>query len=139
MLGDPDVQIVRMAGIVSAICTAEDVRPKGQCAAPAKSLDFARDERTWYPVRSIPPDEPCQPALDADLIGPVALRLVVAVGRVEADHAAFVAEGLQRRLAVVDQGDDDLAIASGIDLANEREVAVENAFLDHRIPDTSSA
>ena len=41
----------------------------------------------------------------------VALRVVGAVGRVEPDHRAFAAEIFERRLALVDQRDDDLAVA----------------------------
>ena len=63
---------------------------------------------------SIPPQQPRQLALDLHLLGPVALRVVMAVGRVEADHLAFAAEGLQRRFLVVDQGDHDLAVAGRV-------------------------
>src|SRR5829696_2374884 len=78
-------------------------------------------------------DETGEAALDADLFGTVALGRIMAVGGVELDHLAVAAERLQRRLGLVNQGDDDLPVARRVDLADEREVAVENSFLDHRI------
>src|SRR5437868_355352 len=83
--------------------------------------------------RSVASDQAGQAALDGHLVGAVALRFIMAVGGVEADHLALAAIGLERRLLMIDQGHDDLALARGVDLSNEREVAVENSFLDHRI------
>ena len=35
--------------------------------------------------------------------------------------------------SLIDQRHDDFPVARGVDLADEREIAVENAFVDHRI------
>src|SRR4249919_4062102 len=83
---------------------------------------------------SIPPDQAGQAALDGHSTLIVALRLIGTVGRVEPDHLAFAAIGLERRLLIVDQGDDDLAVPCRVDLADQGIVTVENSFLDHRIP-----
>src|SRR3954451_20863964 len=85
------------------------------------------------PASSVPPQQPCPLALDVDLLAPVALRVVEAVGGVEADHLSFAAEGLERRFLIVDQSHHDLAVAGDVGLADERIIAVENADLDHRI------
>src|SRR3954462_14797856 len=90
-----------------------------------------RDERRR--TVSVPPQQPRQPALDDDLVRPVALRIVAAVGRIEPDHLAFAAVGLERRLDIVDEGDDDLAVPCRLGLADEGIIAVEYAFVDHRI------
>src|SRR5436309_15817597 len=82
---------------------------------------------------SVAADEAGQPSLDLHPPRVVALWLVIAVGRIETDHAPLAAEGLERRFLIVDQRHDDLPVARGIGLADEREVAVENPFLDHRI------
>src|SRR5690242_910117 len=82
---------------------------------------------------SVAADKACETSLDSDLIGTIALRLILPVGRVEADHLTLAAESLECRLRLVDQRDDDLAFTRCVDLADEREIAIENAFLDHRI------
>src|SRR5438477_5310853 len=82
---------------------------------------------------SVAPDQSCQPSLDLDPPRIVALRLVIAVGGIEPDHAAFAAEGLESRFLIIDQGDDDFAVVRRVDLADQREIAVENSFLNHRI------
>ena len=63
----------------------------------------------------------------------VDLRVVGAIGRVEADHAVFAAEVFERRFLVVDQRDHDLPVARAVGAAHQRIVAVEDAGLDHRI------
>ena len=70
-------------------------------------------------------------ALDADSALVIALGLVAAVGGIEPDHLAFAAIGLERRFLIVDQCDHNLAVAGAVDLANESEVAVEDAFFNH--------
>src|SRR4051812_44131587 len=82
---------------------------------------------------SVPPDQASEASLDLDPARVVALRLILAVGGVEADHAAFAPEGLEGRFLIVDQGDHDLPVAGRVDLADQGEVSVENAFVDHRI------
>src|SRR3546814_13129985 len=52
-----------------------------------------------------------QPPLNDDAPGLVALRLIGAVGGIEADHRPFTAEIFERRILPVDQRDDDIALA----------------------------
>ena len=82
---------------------------------------------------SIAADDACQPSLDFDLVRTVALRFVITVGGIEPDHAAFATEGLQSRFLVVNLRHVDLPIARGLGPPDEGEIAVENAFVDHRI------
>ena len=89
--------------------------------------------------RSIAPDQARQPALDLDLVGPVALRFVMAVGGVEADHLAFAAEGLEGRFLIVDQGDDDLAVAGGVALRMSAKSPSRMPSSTIESPETSSA
>src|SRR3546814_5131682 len=49
-----------------------------------------------------------KPPLHDDAPGLVALRLIGAVGGVEADHRAFAAEIFERRVLPVDERDDDI-------------------------------
>src|SRR3954467_5225760 len=86
------------------------------------------------PGTSVAADKTREPALDAHLLRAVALRLVIAVGRIEPDHVALAPERLERGFLVVDERDHDLSLARGVHFADQREVAVENAFIDHRIP-----
>src|SRR3982751_6707722 len=81
----------------------------------------------------VPADQAGQATLDADTALVVALRLVSGIRRVEADRAALATVSLERRFLIVDERDDDLAIARCVDLADESEVTVENAFFDHRV------
>src|SRR4051794_15292101 len=82
---------------------------------------------------SVAPDQAGQTSLYLDPPRIIALRFVVPIGGVEPDHAALVPEGLEGRLLIVDQRHDDLAIARRIGLADQREVAVENTLVDHRV------
>src|SRR5438309_12071628 len=83
--------------------------------------------------RSITPYQAREPPLDLHPPGVVALGLVIAVGGIEPDHASLVAEGLEGCFLIVDQRHDDFAVTRHVDLADEREVAVEDALVDHRI------
>src|SRR5258708_15579569 len=85
------------------------------------------------PAISIAPDQAGKTPLDLDTPRIEPLRLVIAIGRVEPDHAAFPAEGLEGCFLIVDQRDHALPIARPIHLADQPEVAVEYASLDHRI------
>jgi hypothetical protein len=85
------------------------------------------------PTASVPPEQSGQPSLDLDLLGPVTLRIVLAVGRIEPDHLAFAAKGLERRFLIVDERDHDLAVAGRVLAADKGEVAVQYALIDHRI------
>src|SRR3546814_8519197 len=74
-----------------------------------------------------------KPPLHDDAPGLVALRLIGAVGGVEADHRAFAAEIFERRVLPVDERDDDIALARGVRLLDQRIIAIENAGLDRRV------
>src|SRR4051812_49958568 len=69
---------------------------------------------------SIAPQQPGEPALDGDLLGAVALRIVAAVGRVEGDHLGFAAVGLQSRFLLIYERDHHLPVASGVPAAGPR-------------------
>src|SRR3546814_10039583 len=60
-----------------------------------------------------------QPPLNDDAPGLVALRLIGAVGGIEADHRPFTAEIFERRILPVDQRDDDIALARGVGRSEE--------------------
>src|SRR5689334_839715 len=85
------------------------------------------------PTISVAPDQAGEPTLNLHPRFLVALRLVAAVCRIEANHAPFAAEGLESGFLIVDQSYDDLAVARGVDLADQCEVAVENPLVDHRV------
>ena len=55
------------------------------------------------------------------------------VGGLERDRGAAAAEALERRLLLVDQGDDDVAGVGDLGAAEQRDVAVEDAGIDHGI------
>jgi hypothetical protein len=111
--------------------------------APFLELDDNRDGRSigassspdlaTTALLSIPPQQPRQLALDPDLVGAVALGVVSAIGRIEPDHRAFLAEIFERRLGIVDQSHDDLAVAGGLGAADQRIVAIQDTGLDHRV------
>jgi hypothetical protein len=63
----------------------------------------------------------------------VALRLVARVGGIETYRPPLAPVGLQCRFLIVDQRHHDFPVARRVHLADESEVAVENALLDHRI------
>src|SRR4051812_3323252 len=107
---------------------------RGSAAPPSHSpATWRGGKEGGAPSVSVAPQQPGEPALDEDLVRPVALRVVAAVGRIEADHLALAPVGLERRFDIVDQRDDDLAVAGRLGLADEGVVAVEYAFVDHRI------
>src|SRR4051794_22082252 len=82
---------------------------------------------------SVAPDQTGQPALDLHAARFVALCLILPVRGIEPDQAPFSAEGLESRFLIVDQRHDDFTFMRGVDLADERKIAVENAFIDHRV------
>src|SRR5579859_2432291 len=77
--------------------------------------------------RSVATQQPCEASLHAHLARGVALRGVGVIGRIETDHLAFAPEIFERRLIVVDQRYDDLAVAGRLGAPDERIVAVEDA------------
>src|SRR3954454_24991431 len=68
-------------------------RPPPEALRVKSDLDYHSCAKAQ---NSIAPQQARQLALDVDLLGPVALRVVEAVGGIEADHLAFAAEGLER-------------------------------------------
>ena len=82
----------------------------------------------------VPADEPHQLALHGHLVGAEDAGLVVGVGGLQRDRGALAAQALQGRFLAVDQGHDDLAGVGGVGLADDHEIAVEDAGVDHRIP-----
>jgi ComEC/Rec2-related protein len=81
----------------------------------------------------VPPQQPCKLALHLDLTVPVDLRFVGCVRGIEPDHALLVSQVLERSFFAADERDDDFAVARGASAADQREVSVEDAGLDHRI------
>src|SRR5438270_311399 len=82
---------------------------------------------------SVAADQAGQPPLDLYPAFLVPLRLVAAVRGVEPDHAALATIRLESRFLIVDERDDDLPVVRAVDFADQREIAVEDPFLDHRI------
>src|SRR5262245_30279188 len=84
-------------------------------------------------LRSISPEQPVQFALDAYPVRRQDAYLVGGVGGLERDRGAAAAEALQRGLLLIDQRDHDVASVGGVGAAQKRDVAVEDAGVDHRI------
>ena len=63
----------------------------------------------------------------------VHLRLVSAIGRIEPDTTCIAAQIFERGLLIIDQRDHDLSITCIVGTLDQREIAVENTRLDHRI------
>ena len=82
---------------------------------------------------SIPSEQPRQLALDANAIGWQDAHLVGRVGRFQRDGGAAPAEALQGGLLVVDQRHHDVAGLSRFRLADKRDIAIENAGVDHGV------
>src|SRR5207253_4987207 len=59
-------------------------------------------------------------------------RLHLAVGRLQADPVLLTEEPLQRRAAVFQQRDDDVAVARGVLRLDDDVVAVIDVVFDHR-------
>src|SRR2546430_17554404 len=104
-----------------------------RASARARSRWEARHNRCVRRPCSVAPDQPREASLDLHSARAIALRLILPVRRVEADHIALAAEGFEGRFLIVDEGHYNLTIVRGVDLADQREIPVENAFLDHRI------
>lgn len=77
--------------------------------------------------------QPGQLALDPHPRRQVALRRVHRVRRFELDHALGMLEILERGVAAVDEGDDDVAVAGAVAATDQGIVAVEDAGIDHRV------
>src|SRR5712691_12219900 len=88
---------------------------------------------SWFKIALISPKQPHQLALNLHAIWRQDAHLVAGVGGLERDRGAASAEALERRLLLVDQGDDDVAGVGGLGAAEQRDVAVEDAGVDHGI------
>src|SRR2546428_13327841 len=82
---------------------------------------------------SIPPEQSYQLALDAHPIGWQDSNLVGGIGRLERNRGTAPAKALEGRFFLVDQSHHDVAGVGCIGLFDEREVAVEDAGLDHAV------
>src|SRR6266566_7511733 len=82
---------------------------------------------------SISPEQPHQLALNLHAIWRQDAHLVARIGGLERDRGAAAAEALERRLLLVDQGNDDVAGVGNLGAAEQRDVAVEDAGIDHGI------
>src|SRR5262249_24818996 len=89
--------------------------------------------QTLRPRSSVPPDQSHQLALDLHAIGRQDADLVGGVGRLERNGGAAPSEALERRLLIVDHGNDDIAGIGGLGLLDQGGVAVEDAGVDHRV------
>src|SRR5262249_2115058 len=81
----------------------------------------------------IAPEQPDQLSLDAYAIGRQDSDLVGGIGGLERNRGAAAAETLERRLFFVDQRHHDIARIGPIGLLEQRDIAVEDASLDHAI------
>src|SRR3974390_1694347 len=101
---------------------------------PGRERTPHRKWGTWKPATdSVPPEQTRQLALDAHAVRREDPHLVGRIRRLERDGRAAAAEALQRCLLVVDPRDDDVAGLRHFGAADQRNVAVEDAGLDHRI------
>src|SRR5438045_3937917 len=76
---------------------------------------------------------PYHDALDLAAVGVHDAGFHGAVGRLEADLAAFLVEALEGGLTGVEQGDDLLAVAGALAALDDDEVAVAEVILDHAV------
>src|SRR4051794_24905875 len=111
--------------MASADCAASRSRASG----PAASCS----DRTGRRTGSVAPEEPDELALDLHPVRTEDPGLVGGIGGFQSDRGAATPQALQRRLLVVDEGDDDVAGVGIVLAADEDGVIVEDARLDHRI------
>src|SRR5215469_1095242 len=100
--------------------------------SPHPRGDEGRRARSGLRI-SIPPEQPDQFALDAHAVGWKDANLISRIGRLERNRGAAAAEALKRGLFVIDQGDDDVTGIGCFRALDQRNVAIEDAGLDHRI------
>lgn len=81
----------------------------------------------------IAPDEAHELALDTDAIRAENARFIGRVRGLERDRGATLAQPLQSRLLIVDEGNDNIAGLGRVLLANDDRIGLENTGLDHRI------
>ena len=76
-------------------------------------------------IRSIPPEQADQLALDAHAVGRKDANLVGGISRLERDRGTAAPEALEGGLLIVDQRDDDIAGIGGVGAFDQRDVAIE--------------
>ena len=101
-------------------CREADGAERGPPAPPA----------AWAARVSSAANEPDEAALDIHLVGPENARLVLGVGRLERDRRALLAQTLERRLLLLHERDDDVAVLGRLAAPDDDEVAVL-AGVDH--------
>src|SRR5438132_12993201 len=85
----------------------------------------------WAPSK--PAYQPHEPPLDVDLVGAEDAGLVVGVGGLQGDGGALLAQALEGRLLLLDQGDDDVAVLRRVAALADDDVALVDAGIDHGI------
>jgi competence protein ComEC len=78
-------------------------------------------------------DQADQQTLHLHFTGPEDAGFIGGVRRLKRDRAALFAQGLQRGFFVMDEGDDDIAGGGGVGAFDDHQIAVQDAFLDHRV------
>ena len=76
----------------------------------------------------------CELALDLDTAGLQHLGFVGVVLRLQHDFAAGAAEPFERDFLIIHQRDDDRPVLGGFAAADDDDVLVVDARIDHRIP-----
>ena len=71
--------------------------------------------------------------MNADTVRTEYARLEGRIGRLQRDRLPLSPEALQSGFLLVDEGDDDIAVGSGIGLPDHDSIAVEDACLDHGV------
>src|SRR5678815_2356221 len=82
---------------------------------------------------SVPADQSGESSLYADPAFVIPLRFVAGVRRIETDRSTLAMIGFKGRFLIVDQRYDDLTIARRVDLPDQREITVEDPFVDHGV------
>src|SRR5579863_7529617 len=110
--------------------TSRATRP-GRTPPSMPSRDYPIDP---YPRPSIvAPEQACKLALHLYFIGPVILRVVSGIGRIQPDHAILAAQIFQRGLFAAHQRHDDFAVTRRVGTADQGKIAIENTRFDHRV------
>jgi hypothetical protein len=100
---------------------------------PADEFGLLSSPRKRDDKRLIPPEQPNQLALDAHTVGRQDAHLVGGVGGLECDRGAAAAEALQGGLLLVDQRHHDVAGVGRFGSAQQRDIAVEDAGIEHAV------
>jgi competence protein ComEC len=112
-------------GAVAAFVEGEGLR-----LVPARDPER---RRRWSGAASIGADQADHAALNLHLVSAVEPGAIGRVGGLQRDGAALAAQALERRLVVVDQRHDDVAVVRRLLPADHHDVAVVDAGLDHAV------